>query len=39
MNPGVEWEEIESLFHEAVELPPHERRPCSLPPVRRPGGS
>jgi hypothetical protein len=25
MNPPAEWEEIESLFHEVVDLPPHER--------------
>ncbi len=25
MNPSAEWEEIERLFHEVVDLPPHER--------------
>jgi len=27
MNPQAEWEEVERLFHEAVDLPVHERQP------------
>jgi serine/threonine protein kinase len=26
MNPQADWAEIERLFHEAVDLPPHERQ-------------
>jgi serine/threonine protein kinase len=25
MNPQADWQEIERLFHEAIDLPPHER--------------
>jgi len=37
MNPGAEWEEIERLFNEAIDLPANERQALlasASPPVR-----
>ena len=37
MNAKADWEEIERLFHETVDLPVHERRLCLLRRVRPSG--